>query len=1735
MLKREQAYEALKAFRSADDWLARHQGAIAQLPEPLREIAWALLDRNANGQVDWQNGDRIRQTANRLAEIEERDRAQIFGVLFSRIAEYVEISWTLQSRLPYQGNYGKPFRVPLAVESQQQINWLQALLRSVQEYEQEISWYAVWAVHIWQQDVLGILLAGAIESGGDIGEDIFNTLLTCARGEHEIGAMGKHVVRALLIASRPEGWTFIENLLIAAQRQEGLRQSILETIDESHPEAFRRMVRLILERDLLRFSATIRAVDKWFGLGWDVSHKKIAERSLQVISSCLEDTNALESYLHGEDPQEAYLALWAIAFDNALEAIAPATELLQHQQVEMRFVAAFLLSQLQLDPAKQVLVPALTDPDMRVAAQAFYSISYDTSLANTDLFERIEALLQQVPANTKQLKPIVWEWMALHLYREQIANSLVNLLGDRSPRILVPYLAEMGVWQRIQVIKLLADRQPWDREVEEIIFAAASDRSSHCRSEIFKLLKEYSLTSEFVLRFEELLTRKGSDLRRDVLNLLLRQADEATLSSAERLLGNSNAAQRASGLELLDEMVRAKRSPQSCYELVDAYRTRKGKRTAAEDELLQKFNEPSQQETPTSENGFGLFDPAQRPPAIPPEFPDREVILVTDAAKNILRSLDDLIHEHRATPIRQRNWDGTEGEEQLLGNANWLGSPWQYGDMNNLDALPLASVWQTWWEERPAELRDPDGMELLRATVAIGNFGATDFFQDSSFCRSYDFYDFGDRTPAWVKVCKQRLVTQAGKLNYPMLVRSLIGWLMFLYPPSDIVNFALDASQYSLAIIREIVLQQIAKPSPSNDLPGDADIESELDMNLNLTNIFVQMGIPSEVFGAMGDLEAMLPTEAYESIMMNLQRGIESQADTFDWRENGQLTAWLALTCQYYSMNSNTWTQLQVQRLWNLLRWVDEPTGTVPLWLPMEHGSFQILSVHDRTDRGFIRRCRPSLAHLLRGFGAGIATETDILDCLIGMQYAYNYPELRALTQRNRDRTENHYVRATEPNYQYLMELVDRCRDRILEIEYARGDLPTPATAAAMSLQSVIGIPPVIKLLQNLGKEQLARGWSYDRASKASVFSHLLRVSFPAATDTPEDFAQQVQAAGISEQRLIELALFAPQWSRYVERTLKWRAFAEAVWWFHAHTKDSHWEVEQSIREGWTAQVAEHTPLTSQDLLDGAVDVAWFWRAYSAMRPHQWEAIHEAAKFAAGGQGHQRARLFADAMLGKIAKADSIKRIQSKRHQDSVRALGLIPLAKGKKREADLLERYEVVQEFLRTSKQFGSQRQASEKLATRIALENLSRTAGYADPQRLEWAMEAKAIADLAQGPVVITDGEVSISLSLDESGTAHLGVTKKGKSQKTIPAALKKKPEIVALQERKQKLSQQSSRMRISLEQAMCRGDRFTVAELRQLLAHPILRPMLQNLIFIGEVVIGYPIPDGSGLQNYDGRISAIDDEITVQIAHPTDLVKTGVWHLWQPECFDRERSQPFKQVFRELYIPIATEQTEHKGSRRYAGHQVNPRQAMALFGQRGWLTGSSYDYDSDIHRVFYDEDIAVYIGVDRGWSTPAEVEGLTIDEVSFSHRSRGETLPLDAVPPRVFSEVMRDLDLVVSVAHQGGVDPEASASTVEMRSALIRETNRLLKLSNVSLQNSYALIEGELGSYSVHLGSGVVHRQPGGSLCIIPVHSQHRGRIFLPFADDDPKTAEIVSKILLLAKDREIQDPTILQQIL
>ena len=121
-----------------------------------------------------------------------------------------------------------------------------------------------------------------------------------------------------------------------------------------------------------------------------------------------------------------------------------------------------------------------------------------------------------------------------------------------------------------------------------------------------------------------------------------------------------------------------------------------------------------------------------------------------------------------------------------------------------------------------------------------------------------------------------------------------------------------------------------------------------------------------------------------------------------------------------------------------------------------------------------------------------------------------------------------------------------------------------------------------------------------------------------------------------------------------------------------------------------------------------------------------------------------------------------------------------------------------------------------------------------------------------------------------------------------------------------------------------------------------------------------------------------------------------------------------------------------------------------------------------------------------------------------------------------------------MAVSRAYVGGVDPITSLSTIELRKSIVAYTCQLMKLKNVIVEGSFAHITGTYNDYSVHLGSGVVHQKAGSTIHLVPVWSGQRGKVYLPFLDEDPLTAQIVSKVVLFADDVSIKEPAILEQI-
>jgi HEAT repeat protein len=1631
MLKPDQAKQILADSRVKE--VETYQSdSIANLPDYLRNIAYGIIQRDAEGQPIKEYKTRNERQAECVAQLDviaKADRLRIFSIFFPQIAPAIESGWQHMRSLPYQIGYSSTmFRAPARpdITAERRRKWFFSLLQSVGHYHQDLLWFAHHAAYInngYAGSDLGVLFAAAIDGDPANGDAIFDILLDSAKGEDEIGTMGRHVAHALLGAASPDGWEFIGKLLLAAQRQEGLRQIILEGLDDAHPQAFRRLLQIVVENDLARFSAVTLALNGWLGSRWDSAQKTAINRMLQRLLKLLEDPEAREIALAQGSGEEVYLALWAIATGDALKAIECASPLIEDAQIERRFAAAHLLAETKLPEAAPALMRAAGDGDPRVVALAcggLASLDDKNAIARTlPIFEQIETILSRLPKQAPSVSPVIWEWLTPAIGREYAADLLIKFLGDRDPRRLLPYLPILGRYSRIRIAGQLAEAGSREPEIRAALFALLRDRSTSIESMI-TILDKYPIEPAEIPQFEALLTRRSTNVRRGLIDLIAKQPDDVALASADRLTAARDEQQRLAGLDLLRVLHEKQRSTEACVERAVLYRAKTHRKLTTSELVVLDLIIDAGTKKPVLADALGLTDPVLCAPIPAPK--SHPVQLHTDRALAHLIALDALIHEHRDQPY-ETDYYGNK-QEALLGENDWR---FPHTDLHtpiaqDVARLPLAEIWRAWAEQLAA---DEDKLHFIRMKIVSARLGNNDSALTAALQAS-----FGSDIPK-----------EHRHLRYPGIVSVLCSWFIRLYPAPDTADFLLDHVETLLAALPEKYLREAKKDD-----------------------------------------------------------------DQVIYRRYEPLNQAIELARTYASDCDATWTDAHRTRLWLLLRWTA------------------------RIKREALQN-PPTLQETLDVHRAGVATESDIYMQILGP---------RPISRWGGDFHELHELSARKPHlfferYPILTTIYANCVSRILEVELQRGEMPTEATSAALSLRSIAGAEWLIRILQALDAMHLKRGHSYGDDSKARSLSHLLRASFPSPDDMPDTFKKQAKVAKLAQSQLIEAAVYAPQWAHFVERALGWNGFGEAVWWIHAHTRDRNWYIDEAIREIWEAQIGERTPLSGTDLYDGAVDVAWFHRVYGALGKARWETLYAAAKFASGGIGHARAQLFADAMLGRIDAKDVITRIQTKRHHDSVCALGLVPLP-AKQRDRAILQRYQVFQEFARTSRKFGAQRRESEGKAVRIGMDNLARTAGYSDPIRLQWAMELQEVADLRDGPVGVTYDGVAVMLRIDPLGQPHLDVTKHEKPLKQIPPRLKKEPEVIALRERKRGLDQQLSRMRLALEQAMCREETFAAGELARLLGHPILAPMLEQLIFAGDGVMGYLVAGGQALRTHDSRDLPIAPETSLRIAHPYDLYRAGDWSQWQRECFVAERIQPFKQIFRELYVLTEAERNDDTVSHRYAGQQIQPRQAMALLGQRGWLNGG-YDEDSyyGASRTFHERGLTASVSYLYGGGTSVDVEGLTIDGVRFNKSGQWSgSLPLAEVPPVVFSETMRDIDLVVSVAHRGGVDPETSSSTVEMRTALIRETNTLLNLANVRLQKNHAIVKGELGEYSIHLGSGVVHLIPGGSLCIIPVHAQHRGRLFLPFADDDPKTAEIISKILLLSRDAEIKDPLILQQI-
>lgn len=1490
----------------------------------------------------------------------------------------------------------------------------------------------------FQQGNLSRMWSAAIDLGNT---EVFQLIEDIIFNKDDVGKVTRPIIKALLNSEKREAWELVEKLLLAAQRQEGLRQTILEALDETSIGALKFMTRSIVENKLARFSSVVRAVDVWAGLGWESERQKTVETFLKKADEFLHDPEQIPEAIKSKNNLDVYMALWSQGvFD--IEKTEPfLNNLLENGNAEKRSLALkFAFETGHKDLSLPLFYKALDDEDLLVLAWSLNGIkslaygNFEIKQINSKfpgMFEKLNDLQTRIQTKNKVFEGKIFSWLRIDFDKNDALSVMIDLVGEDEERLekVLAYFDEMSVRLREKLTRHILKgyaayywdekknkKKPITKFQHDFAFKILSDRGEFMINSAFKALEKEPFDSDEIETLQTLLKRKGADFRGNIIKLLLNQNDEKRFEATEKLLSGT-VEQRLAGLDILLQLKKTEKLNNDAEKLIKEFQSQK-KITAREAVLVEQlvgFEDKSQDVS--AENGYGLFDIEKAfSPIIPPKI-DSENIYEKRLSKHEyafsvpfkkvkieLEKLARIYLENKDFEYEVEYWNGSV-QTVLLGNSfqNKRRTQAEFkDDREKFENYPLAEVWEKWFTDSGLDAGDLHMITLSKQPTFQNLIPNYSELMPKDFANSYYHSN-----PIF-------LIVQA---------------LLLVNPFAEKDEFMLGGCAKQFASLDEKTLQSKPKDNYYYSNSGNG------------------------------------------------------------WQSDNTYQTF------YYGINATEIDDIFIEKFWNLANWR------------------QFSGREENIEFSY-----PSLMIFCRAFELKIISEDEILR---GLMTGEN---MRILSARKLRKVDFDYF----ARFPFLKSLYEKVREHILDIELKRGDSATSVTNLAGNLQTIYGAKRFVEILVGLGRTTLNNGYYHyygrNEINKKQSFSSLLKNSYPLETDTQEDFNKLLDEQKISEKKLIEAAVYAPQWQKFVSSYLDWKGLDSAIWWMHAHTKISGYQEKNSEAE---SEIAKYSAVDLEDFKAGAVDKDWFIDARKTLGKKRWEIVYDAAKYISEGNGHRRARLYADVLSGDTKIMGVTKKVKEKRDQDYLRIYGLVPLSKTNA-EKDVLKRYNFLQTFKKESRQFGAQKQASEALAVRIGLENLARNAGFPDPIRLMWSMETKQVREIFDGNTKVEIDDVTVELKVNNEGKATLFTQRKDKQLKNIPAKLRKDKGIIELKEHKKTLTEQFRRSRKGLEEAMINGDEFTFDEIQNLFTHPIISKHLEKLVFVSDDKHGF-FKNGK-LYSAKGKEFSLDKSDKIRLAHCVDLFEAGEWSDYQRFCFEEKLKQPFKQIFRELYTPTEDELKEKSISRRYAGHQIQPRKTLALLKTRGWKA----DYEEGLQKVFHKARFTAKMYAMADWFSPAEVESPTLETVEFHNLKDYKNVAFEKINPRIFSEVMRDIDLVVSVAHAGGVDPEASHSTIEMRTVLLKESLRLFKLDNVEIVGNHAKIKGSLGKYSLHLGSAVVHKMPGKYLSILPVQSQHRGRIFLPFADDDPKSAEVMSKVLLLARDNEIQDPTILRQL-
>jgi Domain of unknown function (DUF4132) len=450
-----------------------------------------------------------------------------------------------------------------------------------------------------------------------------------------------------------------------------------------------------------------------------------------------------------------------------------------------------------------------------------------------------------------------------------------------------------------------------------------------------------------------------------------------------------------------------------------------------------------------------------------------------------------------------------------------------------------------------------------------------------------------------------------------------------------------------------------------------------------------------------------------------------------------------------------------------------------------------------------------------------------------------------------------------------------------------------------------------------------------------------------------------------------------------------------------------------------------------------------------------------------------------------------------------------------------------------------------------------------------------------LQDGRVRVLFGDAFALLTVDGMRVNLHWFGADGKPRKSQPSEVKRDfgAERKALKRQREDLEKILSTVRDRLERAPALERAWSLQVWRErYLDHPLASQLAKRLIW--RFTDGDRVQDGMWLEgrlvDANDVLLEVSEQMMVKPWHPVFCAANEVL-AWRAFLDRHQIVQPFKQAHRELYILTDAERTTHTYSNRFAAHVLRQHQFRKLCEARGWQYSLQGQWDSHnfptleiphagLIAEFWvdagagetsDSGIYLYVSTDQVRFTRAD---FTRRDPYSGWPKDPEPMPLSDVPPIIFSEVMRDVDLFVGVAsvgndptwNDGGPDGTYRdywqsysfgelSETAQTRKAVLKTLVPRLKIKDrVHLEGKFLHVRGDVRTYKIHLGSGNILMLPNDQyLCIVPGRAAlGRGNsdsssVFLPF-EGDGTLAVILSKAFMLAEDTKIKDETITRQI-